>query len=500
MEPHGPLGRVDRALGRAVPVCAGLAALAVSQPILDLFGRNPTFFVARSATDGEILAFGCLVAFVPALVAIAVVALGAAVHERAGAAAHHLVVALLGALLASHVLLAGSSGGPLLVTGCVALGALLAIGAARVEGLRVAFECLTPLPVVVLALFAFTSPTARLVWQPAAVAAPAHEVNRPADVALLVLDELPLASLLRADGRIHAGRFPNFARLAAAGTWYRNASSSYARTETAVPSLLSGRRPPLGAIPTTVDHPRNLFTLLAGTYRMNVVEEVTGLCPPEVCTAEGQDVVDHAADGSGGSGPLQALRDAGIVYGHQVVPRPWSDHLPVISRSWGDFGSATERPDPFARRRDDAPGTQTQVGRVAFFSRMLRNVRPGDRPSLDVAHVVFPHSPWSVTPEGQDYDATLEGLTFEPEERWADDEAVVRRGQARHLLQVGYADALLGRLLDRLERQGRFDDTLVAVVADHGAAFTPGGFLREPSGDNSSDLNDASCKFSIQFA
>ncbi|MCB1015822.1 MAG: sulfatase-like hydrolase/transferase [Acidimicrobiales bacterium] len=481
MEPPRLAGRVDAAWGRTVPVGAGLAALAVSQPLLDLFGRNPTFFVARGATDGEILAFGCLVALVPALVAIALVAAAAAVGERAGAAAHHLVVVVLGALLTAGMLHPHADGGWLFVVGSVAAGTLLALAEAHLDGVRSGFECLTPLPVVVLALFAFASPTARLVWQPAAAAAPPAHVERPADVALLVLDELPLASLLRADGTIDAGRFPNFARLAASGTWYRNASSSYARTELAVPSLLSGRRPPPGAIPSTVDHPRNLFTLLAGTYRMNVVEEVTDLCPDNVCGPDG-------SMPRPGGGPLGALDDAGIVYAHQVVPAPWSDRLPVIGRSWGDFGGATEADDPFARRRDDAPGTRTATGRVAFADRMIRGVRAGDAPSLDVAHLVFPHAPWTLTPDGQEYGATLEGLTFEPKEQWADDEVLVRRGQAHHLLQVGYADAVLGRLLDRLEAQGRFDDALVAVVADHGAAFVPGAPMREPSGTNDDEV------------
>ena len=488
MERPGAVGRVDRALGRSVPVCAGLAALAVSHPVLDLFGANPTFFVARAATDGEILAFGCLVAFLPALTATALVAVAAALLVRVFGAVLYLVVAVLGAFLAATVLLPRSSGGLLFVVGSVAVGALLAIGEAHVDGIRAAFDCLTPLPVVTLTLFAFASPTARLVWQPVAAAAPAHHVDHPADVALLVLDELPRASLPRAHAQIHAGRFPTFARLAASGTWYRNASSSYARTETAVPSLLTGRRPPLSAIPTTGDHPRNLFTLLAGTYRMNVVEEMTDLCPPEVCAHDGRGDPDGDGDGTPRSGPLGALRDAGVVYGHQVVPGPWSDHLPVIGRSWGDFGAATDGDDRFARRSVDAPGLQTQVGKTAFAERMLRGMRRAAGPSLDVAHVVFPHAPWTLTPSGQEYGATLEGLAFEPGARWTDDESLVRRGQARHLLQVGYADALLGRMLDRLERQGRFDDTLVAVVADHGAAFRPGGFLREPSGDNHEEI------------
>lgn len=476
MEPAGPLRRVDAALGRTVPVGAGLAALAVSHPVLDLFGQHPTFFVARSATDGEILAFGCLVAFVPALAAITSVAVAAAVHERLGAAAHHLVVALLGALLVATVLLPRSSGGVLFVIGSVAAGALLAVAGAHLRGLREAFDCLTPLPVVVLALFAFTSPTARLLWQPAAAAAPAHHVQHPDDVALLVLDELPLASLLRADGRIDAARFPNFARLAASGTWYRNASSSYAWTETAVPSVLTGRRPPPDAVPTAVDHPRNLFTLLAGSHRMNVVEAVTDLCPPDVCADTGPLAPEERVVAAG---PLRALLDAAVVYGHQVIPGPWSSRLPVIEGSWGGFeatGAPGDLPAP-----PPAGSPSVGVGRVAPAMRLLQGLGSGTGPRLDVAHVVLPHAPWALLPSGQEYGATLEGLTYEPEARWTADEALVRRAQARHLLQVGFVDALLGRLLDRLEHLGRLDRTVVAVVADHGAAFTPGLPMREPT-------------------
>ena len=46
--------------------------------------------------------------------------------------------------------------------------------------------------------------------------------------------------------------------------------------------------------------------------------------------------------------------------------------------------------------------------------------------------------------------------------------------QQRHLLQVGFADRLIGKLLDRLEALGIYDAALVIITADHGASFQHG--------------------------
>ena len=45
-------------------VILGLSGLAVTQPLLDLFGRNPEFFVAGRYNAGQIVWFALVVAFV----------------------------------------------------------------------------------------------------------------------------------------------------------------------------------------------------------------------------------------------------------------------------------------------------------------------------------------------------------------------------------------------------------------------------------------------------
>ena len=74
-------------------------------------------------------------------------------------------------------------------------------------------------------------------------------VGDPAPIVILSMDEFPVASLLRADGTINAERFPNFARLAEASTWYRNATSVAPLTQQSVPAMLTGRLPATASCP-----------------------------------------------------------------------------------------------------------------------------------------------------------------------------------------------------------------------------------------------------------
>jgi hypothetical protein len=100
------------------------------------------------------------------------------------------------------------------------------------------------------------------------------------------------------------------------------------------------------------------------------------------------------------------------------------------------------------------------------------------------AHFVLPHQPWAYLPDGRRYLSaeTLPGQ-YDSDGRgkgWADEWWLTAQALQRHLLQLRFTDLLLGRLLDRLERAGIYDETLLVVVADHGIAFEPGQPKRMP--------------------
>ncbi|MCC6489976.1 MAG: sulfatase [Candidatus Hydrogenedentes bacterium] len=55
--------------------------------------------------------------------------------------------------------------------------------------------------------------------------------------------------------------------------------------------------------------------------------------------------------------------------------------------------------------------------------------------------------------------------------RFLPDDPVVRRDILDYFLEIEYFDAQLGRILERLERSGELDDTLIVVTSDNGMPF-----------------------------
>src|SRR5690606_5228893 len=74
-------------------------------------------------------------------------------------------------------------------------------------------------PLVFVLLFALVSPSSAVfLGGDRAEAAEARVVGPNPPIVIIIFDELPLRSLLAADGSIDADRFPNFARVAGEST------------------------------------------------------------------------------------------------------------------------------------------------------------------------------------------------------------------------------------------------------------------------------------------
>src|SRR5918992_942842 len=113
-------------------------------------------------------------------------------------------------------------------------------------------------------------------------------------------------------------------------------------------------------------------------------------------------------------------------------------------------------------------------GRPERFNRWVRKIRDG-RPTFWMKHLLLPHMPYMYLPSGARTRPgprdPLPGMTTVP---GFHDEYLTRHNEQRYLLQLGYTDRLLGRLLRRLEREDIYDETLVVVVADHGYLWRSG--------------------------
>ncbi|MEZ5246179.1 MAG: sulfatase-like hydrolase/transferase [Acidimicrobiales bacterium] len=368
-----------------------LCTLAITQPLLGILGDNPTFFTAHGSSPAQVTWFALAVALAPAALLGAAEVTIHAIAPRLGDRVHLAIVAGLVFLVAIQVV--DVLPGPWLVPVVTALAITggLAVLYATNSGVRSAVSLLALTPVLFVALFLFVSPASKVVFPDdidavglsdlvsedsftATVgvtddgaepirASLADRVNeRFPPVYLLVLDELPVASLLDETGAIDRARWPNFARLADTSHFFSNATTVGFTTERAVPAILTGRYE-TEAAPVYSLYPENLFTLLGDVYDISASDPLVDLCPPSVCDGKPPaSIIELMASDVDPSEPTQPipsttteavfdetgsadgssfrslLDDAMIVFGHLATPEGLDIGLPDIGATWGDFG------------------------------------------------------------------------------------------------------------------------------------------------------------------
>jgi sulfatase-like protein len=470
-----------RALLIAGAHLAVLWAFAFAQPLLDLLGDNPDFFVARGngRADILVLAFGLVLA--PPALMLAAEALVARFRPDLARGLHLALVGLLAAAFALQAIkdLVSHPAG-LMIMAALAVGAGVAYAYARTTFVPSALSFLSPAPILFLFLFLIVSPVHKLVL-PQSSGDEAVDVPGGTPVVVLLFDEFPGTSLMDPSGRIDASRFPHFAELAARSTWYRNATTVADKTPRAIPAIVAGSEPDPDALPIVSDHPQNLFTLLGERYDMDVTETATDLCPERLCGAQEQ-------RGSFGSRINDLVSDLSVVSEHLLLPDAIRAHLPAVDQTFAGFrGGGLDKPG--ARKGAATPrGNAVRESRPKQFQRFLRGI-DGRRSSLDFLHIQLPHFPWQYLPTGQQYpvDAPTDREAMRSsvgEDRWVDDELIVEHALQRHLLQVGDSDRLIGKLIARLKAQGIWDRALLVVTPDHGIAFQAGGSRRDVTAEN----------------
>ncbi|HUK94163.1 MAG TPA: sulfatase-like hydrolase/transferase [Gaiellaceae bacterium] len=436
-----------------------LWSFAVAEPVFDLLGQNGEFFAARGSSGTDVILFALLLAFGPPALLLGLEAL---TPRRARAGLHALLVAALVGLLTLEAIRSWGASGWLLVAIAGAIGVGAAVLYFRLEAARLLLTVLAPVPLLFVVLFLFHSDASQLTLTGTGTASAANE--RPdAPLVMVVFDELPVNSLLDRHGLVDSVRYPHFAALQRSSTWFANESVVSEGTLHGVPSLLTGRFPRPSELPVYHDHPHNLFTLFGRQAEMHVFETETHLCPPKLC---------HESSGSFGGQLGSLFADTSVVYLHQLLPTDLTTGIPSVSNGWQDFWRNGGGANDPARR----------------FARFLPTIRPTRRPTLWYLHFLLPHSPWRFLPSGERY-SIRPAPGWSAAEVWNDNQAAVDQYWQRHLLQLGYADRLLGHLIARLRSTGLYDRSLLVVTADEGLSFRAGEKRRPASAANLQDIS-----------
>ena len=444
-----------------------LTGFAVAQPVLDVTGRSPDFFLFRRPTRPQLWLLMAVVVLVPPLLlwlAEVVAGLASRVAERA----LHLLFAC-GLLTVVVVQVGKQSGyfGRRLAAVALLAGIVATVLLARSEKLRQALLYASPAPLVFLLIFVLTAPSGALLRPAKAGEGVAAGTAKRPPVVVLFFDEFPTRSLLDADGAIDKRLFPNFARLAAASNWYPNATGMSGYTPYAVPSMLTGTVPRKRLAPSYVEYSDNLFTLLGDAYQVSAYESISQLCPPRVCDSV-------PAGRATGIKPL--LGDTIDVAKEIVSPRK------PKAREGEEFAEQPNE-NPTARKGELDPtfrineGKKNQPERMTSFLDSIG--RESDKPTLSFLHILLPHIPFRYLPSGVTYKEhgsnfalgrAKEGDKFRRNEH----AGALTVTQQRMLLQLAYTDGLVGQLIDRMEKAGIWDEAMLVISADHGEGFTPG--------------------------
>ena len=454
----------------------GLWTLAVAQPLFDLLARSPEFFVAHDTRAGDLLGLVILLCLGGPACWLPVLWVG----RRSGPWPHALAVGVaVGALAAAFALAAVKQATAwdqdVSLAVAATSGILFAGSYVGIVAVRLFATLLSPAAVVAPALFLAAPAIAPLLssadTSTGQLATPAPET--PSPVVVVVFDQLPLVSLLDGDGGLDRALYPNFAALADEATWFRNASAVSGWTASALPAILTGNYPRAGRLPTVDDHPANLFTLLGPHYDVHVAEPLTDLCPEALCPPE-------RAGAAAWYGAV--LADLTVVYLHAVLPDDLAAGLPPVTQGWHDFAPEDDLVGRWNERR-----VQDRRETAARFIDAVDGISDDGRPALHFLHSLLPHEPWVHLPTGQRHSRSSR-IIGGVRDHWRDDAWAVTLEYQRHLLQVQFADTLLGELVQRLRAVGLYDDALVVATADHGASLRPGMPFRMTTGETFAEI------------
>lgn len=450
-----------------------LSGFAVAQPLFELLARNAEFFVFHRSTALDVWTLTAALVLGPPAILWGLELVTAGLGKRLGQATHLIWIAGLCTLILAPVLKRRSGlEGMWTAWAAIACGALCALVYTRSSTARSFLSVLSPAALLFGVMFLSAAPIRKVLQGESGVRVPATDIHATTTVVFVLFDELPIGTLVDGNFEIEANLFPNFARLAGESTWFRNATTTHPMTKGAVPSILTGRRPAEDLLPVAADYPENLFTLLAGAYRLKVREGVAHMCP-DALLADARPLESYAARMS------SLYDDLSLVYAHVVLPESVTADLPPVSSVWAGFrqGEPTEGGGVTARGNL----------RGEAFREFLDTIDASPEPTLYFRHSVLPHQPWVYLPSGRQYTDSIR-IPGMRDGRWSHDRDLVALALRRHLLQTVYVDTLLGDLIARLEQEGVYERSIVIVLADHGVSLEPGQIPRSVDPATAQDL------------
>lgn len=313
------------------------------------------------------------------------------------------------------------------------------------------FRIAAVLPLIFLVYLFFFSPASTLFNAPPATnTAPNRQtIANPVPIVIVIMDEFALSAILDRHGNIDGDRFPHLAEFAATSCWFRKARSVSAYTAIAVPVIATGRAVQIDpkAEAPRVQYADNIFNWLQNDYRhFNIKQWAPYLADPSL-TNKGFRLHEFAAD-------LAAFSYYFFFY--SFAEMEINLRMPPQCKGFG---------------YSEKPALET----------WLKNCRKGK--SLNFIHLARPHIPLVNVPNGKTYENTDFPISPAISAKQARSSCLTSLSYHQYLLQCGYVDTVIGKIVEKLKKAGIFNDAVIVLTADHGACFDQTCSLRDSTTD-----------------
>lgn len=444
-----------------------LVNFGIAQPLYSVLFRNPQFLIVRDVRPGDLFLLTLVISvLIPALLTV-VVFLAGLVSSRIREYMFGSLFAALAGVLVLPYLNHFQVPGLVTILIAAAMGGFLFYCTVRFSSVRNFFRYLAPISLIVAVFFLYQIWKFGLLSEIQIPSFPKVASSTP--LVMILLDEMPVTSILNGNLEIDSTKYPNFARLSREAMWYRNATSVSPDTPVAISAIMTGNYPRSKKYASARDYPANLFTLLGTSYDLRVIEPVTKLCPYPTLISQPSFAARFSA----------LSKDMFAIYIQAIIPGDLAYRFPPVTSRWSHFWSWNN-----SGFRNHSFNERTQQ-----FSVFVNSIQQTDKPALYFLHILLPHSPWRYLPSGKRYDPAENPVDERRSDNyWKRDPQSIQRGYQRHLLQVGFVDRLLGQVLDRLQKYGIYDETLIVVTSDHGICFRYRELRRDVSKSNAVDL------------
>lgn len=290
--------------------------------------------------------------------------------------------------------------------------------------------------------------------------------NRP-NVVWVISDELSYPAAFAEDGTPRPG-LTNLAALAKDSTVYTHAYTAANFTDYAVPAMLNGDVDLSTMSDADIQRMRSSLGVIPGlASKYSVVME------SPVFSYDCQDASCASVGVGGGASVIgkywSFVKDTAAIAGKTALAAPFSGAFPAVDGKWSNFWDGGEE-------FGNDPEGET-VGNVISGIDQVTKAN-ADAPFLAFWHTIRTHAPWVLDPEGnQIYPArvpVVDGAHMigeEADETYTSDDLKKLERRLWHY-SVADFDRQLGELIDHLKATGQYDNTMIVVTADHGAAMT----------------------------